>query len=630
VKGRRRPSRARFGLRLAATLLAALAAAVAAAYPLLSASLERGLLRAGRETTKAEAAAVRESIAGDHRAAEGKRNLAEAIAVIASRPGTREVKLIEPSFRVAASADPADVGRRDHDAGIAAAIHRGREYFGREADPNAEQDDFEYIVPLRLADGMHAFEITRDDSYFEAQLDSVRRAIGAAGLVGLIVALVAFWPLGGRRLLRVHRMALENATLDGLTQLGNHRAFQDELAHAVARARRYGEPLSLILVDLDDFKQANDRHGHRLGDELLRRVADVLRAGRESDRAFRLGGDEFAVLLPSTREADAAEAARRILAKLGAGHVSVSMGLGELSDGVDADALRQQADGAVYEAKRRGGETAVAFSEISSDVALVTRERAQALRDAIAQGAVTSVFQPIWNLHGDRDLLAVEALARIDARFGFESPAEAFEVAEQIGRVHDLDVLCVTRALERAADLPAEALLFINLAPQTLDRDAAGDDWLRDVIERSGLDPRRVVVEVTERLGGRTPAVLKALQRLRELGVGVALDDVGTGNSGLELLSAIGADFVKIDRSVVKNAGTDVSARAVLLAIAAFASQTGAAVIAEGIEDANMLSVVRAVDELIDAGGLRIHAGQGYGLGRPAHEMPARRLAAQA
>jgi len=626
VKGRRRSSRARFGLRLAATLLAALAAAVAVAYPLLSAELEHRLLSADWETTKAEAAAVRDAVAGDHRGAERTRELAEALAVIAARPGTREVKLIEPTFRVAASADPAEVGERDRDSGIAAAIERGREYFGREADPDADQDDFEYIVPLRLADGMHAFEITRDDSYFDGQMDSVRRGIGAAGFVGLIVALIAFWPLGGRRLLRVHRMALENATLDGLTQLGNHRAFQDELAHAVARAHRYGDSLSLILFDLDDFKQANDRHGHRHGDELLRRVADVLRAGRESDRAFRLGGDEFALLLPSTGELDAAEAARRILRQLRAEHVAVSLGLGELSSGVDADALRQQADSAVYEAKRRGGQTAVAFSEISADVALVTRERAQALRDAIAEGAVTSVFQPIWNLHGERELLAVEALARIDARFGFESPAEAFEVAEQIGRVHDLDVLCVTRALERAGDLPPDALLFINLAPQTLDRDAAGDDWLRDVIERSGLDPRRVVLEVTERLGGRTAAVLKALRGLRELGVRIALDDVGTGNSGLELLSAIGADFVKVDRSVVKNAGTDRSARAVLLAIAAFASQTGAAVIAEGIEDASVLAVVRGIDELIDAGGPRIHAGQGYGLGRPAHEMPAGRL----
>jgi EAL domain-containing protein (putative c-di-GMP-specific phosphodiesterase class I) len=249
------------------------------------------------------------------------------------------------------------------------------------------------------------------------------------------------------------------------------------------------------------------------------------------------------------------------------------------------------------------------------------------LRDAIAEGAVTSVFQPIWMLHGDQELLAVEALARIDPRFGFESPAAAFEIAEQIGRVHDLDVLCVNRALERAGDLPPGALMFVNLAPQTLDRDAVGDDWLREAIERSGLDPRRVVVEVTERLGGRTPAVLRALERVRALGVQVALDDVGTGNSGLELLRAMNADYVKIDRSIVANAGTDGSARAVLLAIAAFASQTGAAVIAEGIEDAAVLAVVHRVDELIDAGGPHIHAGQGFGLGRPAHDMPAGRLA---
>src|SRR4051812_3337754 len=226
------PARAGFGLRLAATLLAALAAAAGVAYPLLSRSLEHRLLEADRTAAQSEAAAVRRAVSGDHRGAEGTHELAEALAIIAARPGTREAKLIEPSFRIAGSADSSEVGERDRDAVIAAAIEQGRPYFGRETDPNAEQDDFEYIVPLRLADGVHAFEVTRDDSYFDGQLAAVRGAIGAAGVVGLLAAMAAFWPLGGRRLLRTHRMALERATLDGLTQLGNHRAFQDELAHA--------------------------------------------------------------------------------------------------------------------------------------------------------------------------------------------------------------------------------------------------------------------------------------------------------------------------------------------------------------------------------------------------------------
>jgi EAL domain-containing protein (putative c-di-GMP-specific phosphodiesterase class I) len=356
----------------------------------------------------------------------------------------------------------------------------------------------------------------------------------------------------------------------------------------------------------------------------------VLRGGRQSDRAFRIGGDEFALLLAGAGEPRALTAAGRLVATLRDRQVTVSIGAAQLRAGDDAEVLRQQADSALYEAKRRGGEMAVGFAEIAQDVALVTRERAQALRDAIAEGAVSTVFQPIWRLEGDQDLLAVEALARLDPRFGFASPADAFDVAEQIGRVHDLDVLCVTRALARADRLPPDVLLFINLAPQTLDRDAAGDDWLRTAIEHSGLDPHRVVIEVTERLGGRTAAVVKALERLRGLGVGVALDDVGTGNSGLELLRTLGADYVKIDRSIVANAGHDSAARAVLLAIAAFASQTGATVIAEGIEDDGVLALVRRIDELIDAAGPRIHAGQGFGLGRPAAEMPAGRLAVPA
>jgi hypothetical protein len=239
---RRLPTvRAGFGVRLAATLLAALATAAAVAYPLLSHALEQRLLRADWQTTRALAAAVRAQAGGDPRRPEVAEELDEALGVIAARPGTHEAKLIGPGFGVAASADPADVGGRDYDASLGRAIGQGRAYFGRESDPEADTHDFEYIVPLRIAGDRYAFEITRDDAFLNAQLSAVRAGILVAGVLGLLAALIAFWPLGGRRLLRMHRLAVERGTLDGLTQLGNHRAFQDELGHAVARAGRYGD-----------------------------------------------------------------------------------------------------------------------------------------------------------------------------------------------------------------------------------------------------------------------------------------------------------------------------------------------------------------------------------------------------
>jgi diguanylate cyclase (GGDEF)-like protein len=625
-RSRRWVRRVPFGARLLVTLLAAIAAAGAVGYPLLARGLEGRLLDADWSEVRAQAHLLRDVIDAEHEPVQRLEEVHEALDVIAARPGTLEAKLIGPDFRVDASARNGDVGEHDRDARLMDAVLRNRPYAGREADPTADSRDFEYIVPVRLPDGMYAFEVTRDHTFLDGQLTSMSRAFGLAGVIALLIAIGAFWPLGGRRLLRAHRRALEHATLDGLTQLGNHRAFQDELEHAVARARRHAEPLAMLLIDLDDFKQANDRHGHRHGDDILRRVGNVLRGARGGDRAYRLGGDEFAVLLPGTGESGAQAPAARLLAELSLQHIAASVGVGELGVGQDGDALRQQADASAYEAKRRGGGAVVAFSEIAGDVELVTRERGRALRDAIAARAVNTVFQPIWRLHGGNELLAVEALARIAPEFGFAGPAEAFDVAQQIGCIHDLDVLCVSRALEKAPDLPDGALMFINLAPQTLDRDAAGDDWLRTVIEGSGLEPERIVIEVTERLGGRTAAVLKALERIRALGVKVAIDDVGTGNAGLELLRTIGADYVKIDRSIVAAAAAEEPARAVLLAISAFAAQTGTTVIAEGIEDQATLELVRAVDRLDGARDPRIHAGQGYGLGRPSPEMPHERL----
>ncbi len=130
----------------------------------------------------------------------------------------------------------------------------------------------------------------------------------------------------------------------------------------------------------------------------------------------------------------------------------------------------------------------------------------------------------------------------------------------------------------------------MNLSPLTLDLDAEADAWLAPAVERAGLTPQAVVVEVTERFGGRTERVIKRLKRLREQGFKIAVDDVGTGNSGLEMLSKIQAEFVKLDRSIITAAATESSARAVLMAMATFARQTGAFVIAEGIEDEDISS----------------------------------------
>jgi diguanylate cyclase (GGDEF)-like protein len=422
--------------------------------------------------------------------------------------------------------------------------------------------------------------------------------------------------------MRDHRMVLRRATRDGLTDLPNHRAFQDEFPDAVAAAARFQDPLALIMLDVDDFKLINDRHGHPQGDSILRVVSGVLRSSRPGDRPFRLGGDEFALLLAHTDAEGARTVARRMCRNFAEVGVELSMGVSVLRPRLAPDTLRAEADTALYDAKRRGGNRAVHFEEIREQVVVTTPEKKEAVRRLVEEGRLETVFQAIWDFDAEA-LLGVEALSRPDPAYGLSGPAEAFDIAELIGRVHALDVLCANSALSTAPELGDGVLLFLNLSPSTLDLDADGDDWLCQAVQAAGRSPAGIVVEVTERFGGRTASVVRCLRRLREQGFKIAVDDVGTGNSGLEMLREIDAEFVKLDRSIVVAAATEPGARAVLMAMATFARQTGAFVIAEGIEDADTLEFVRSIGHRELGSEMIIQGGQGFHLGRPSsHTSP--------
>ena len=216
-------------------------------------------------------------------------------------------------------------------------------------------------------------------------------------------------------------------------------------------------------------------------------------------------------------------------------------------------------------------------------------------------------FQPIWDLHAGR-VLAYEALTRPATHYGFAGPQEVFDTAERLGRAHDLDAICRRAILARAADLPPDALLFLNVSPQTLEHGSLAGDTLVAAVAAAGLMPERVVLEITERSLARLPAVVREARRLRGLGFRLALDDVGAGNAGLQMLSQVPVDFIKVDRGVVAQALADPTADGVLAAVVAFAGKTGSRVVAEGIETTAMLAHV---------GGAGVACAQGYLLGRP-------------
>ncbi len=543
-------------------------------------------------------------------------NVDRLLDAVASRPGTLEATLIDPQNRIVASADDAVVSMHDSDPPIEAALRSGLRYAGRESDPKADGRDFEFIVPIRVGGVRYAYEVTYDHRAYDAQLQRVRMIIAVIALLSLLGGGIVFYLVGGRRLMRDHRSVLRRATRDGLTDLPNQRAFQDEFPQTVASAIRYGDSLAIALLDVDDFKLINDRRGHPQGDTILRRVAAILRESRPGDRAFRIGGDEFAVLLSHTDADGARVLVRRISRELADAGVQVSIGVSALRPGVGAEILRAEADSALYEAKRKGGNGAAHFEDIRAHVVVTTPEKKESVLRLIDEGCLSIVYQPIWNFE-KQGLLGVEALMRPDLRYGLSGPMEAFDIAEQLGRVHQLDALCVQAALRSAPELKPGELLFVNVHPLTLDLDPDASDWLRAPVMRAGLEPEQIVVEVTERFGGRTASVVKCLRGLRREGFQIAVDDVGTGNSGLEMLRELEAEYVKIDRSVVAAAATEPGARAVLMAMATFASQTGAFVIAEGIEDEETLRFLRGLHERDVFDHAIIQGGQGFQLGRP-------------
>jgi diguanylate cyclase (GGDEF)-like protein len=619
---RRRVASLGFGARLFLTLFVALALVGTLGFVLISDHLEGYEIDSYARDQRNDARTF-EALARKFPTPIAIREIDELLDALGRRTGTQETLLIDPANTIRAAAEDRLEGRRESDPRIDAALASGAVYSGHETDPALDSSDFEFVTPVRFPHGRYALTTSYDSASFDAHVARVQRTLALVILLALIGIAGLFYLLGGRTLLRHHRLALQRATRDGLTDLPNHRAFDEELAQTTAAAARNRAPLALALLDLDHFKLINDRYGHPQGDELLRRVAGVLRDGRSADRGYRIGGDEFALILPNTDKQGAQILIQRLSRTLTEAEASASIGVAQMRPGLSAEELRGEADAALYEAKRRGGKGFAAYEEIRDKVAITTTAKREAVRRLVEERRFETVFQPIWNL-ASGELIGLEALSRPDPSYELSGPREAFDIAEQIGAVADLDEICATQALRRVSALPEGALLFVNLAPKTLELDSNCDEWLQSEVERAGLAPEQVVAEVTERIGARTAPVLKSLERLRARGFKLALDDVGTGNAGLEMLRKIGAEYVKIDRSIVAAAATEPNARAVLMAMATFARQSGAFVIADGIEDEETLEFLRGVEALDARPGTIIQGGQGFELGQSAVAARAR------
>jgi diguanylate cyclase (GGDEF)-like protein len=432
------------------------------------------------------------------------------------------------------------------------------------------------------------------------------------------------------RLTELYGRASHDALVDGLTGLGNHRAFQDELARQIEIARRQSTTLALCLIDVDNLKTINDTQGHAGGDRLLGTVGRVTSTTlRRSDRAFRVGGDEFAVLLPGADVEVGLQVARRILASaLSAGEVDEAVGSISLSIGVSAfpspsvqgHYLYRNADAALYWCKRHGRTAVVAFDPgrhgAASDERSVT-ELSEAVGAVLTSRSLRPVYQPIYSMVSGEPI-GYEGLIRPGDGAPFSDASALFAAAEAADRTVELDFACL-ETVAAGIRMPNDAVyISVNLSPRTLESDLFQASELIAIFRRHGISPERVVLELTERERVEDIEQLRRnVAACRRAGMRLAADDVGAGNAGLRLLSEINFDIVKIDLSLIQGGTMHDPSHGVLRALQELATRWNASVVAEGVETAEQLMVIRRLD---------ISAGQGYLLSRPSESMRAERL----
>jgi diguanylate cyclase (GGDEF)-like protein/PAS domain S-box-containing protein len=383
---------------------------------------------------------------------------------------------------------------------------------------------------------------------------------------------------------------------DPLTDLANRALFRDRVEHAMERRSAPDEPISVLFMDIDNFKTINDSLGHSAGDQLLVDLAERIReCVRTEDTAARLGGDEFGVLLERSDEAEAvAERIGRALetpfyidAKEVFVTVSVGISISELARG-GTDELLRDADAAMYTAKSAGGARSIVFRPDMHLRALRRLDLEGELRRAISQEELRLHYQPIIDLR-DKRVCGFEALVRWShPERGLLGPNEFISVAEDTGLIRPLGRWVLHAAARQAAawqvKFGRELTMAVNLSPQELASRELTTDVNRAVVE-SGIEPETLVLEMTERvLMADTALTTTKLAQIRELGVRLSVDDFGTGFSSLSYLRTFPIDSLKIAKPFVDNVPGSEQETALVRGIIELGHNLDLEIVGEGIE----------------------------------------------
>ncbi|MPZ38117.1 MAG: EAL domain-containing protein [Rhizobiales bacterium] len=395
------------------------------------------------------------------------------------------------------------------------------------------------------------------------------------------------------------------ARYDALTGLANRALFLEKVNEGLARMANQGDPFSVLMLDLDRFKQVNDSLGHAIGDSILKAVADRLRRlVRDDDVVARLGGDEFAIIQTSdTNQHDQATVlANRILSILTEPYdidgrkivIGTSIGITLAPyDAVTADALVGHADLALYKAKSEGRNRFRFFETAMEAEARERRDLEEDLRRAILREEFELHYQTIIDV-GRRECCGAEALVRWrHPERGLLFPDQFIGLAEDSGLIMPLGEWILRRACTDAIQWPSQLKVAVNLSPLQL-KQTNLLDALKSILRESGLDSRRLELEITETvLVEKNEENLAVLHEIKDLGISIVLDDFGTGYSSMRYLQMFPFDKIKIDKSFIQSMINHADSAAIVCAITGLGRGLDTETTAEGVETADQLAFLR-------------------------------------